>query len=52
MYKVGDKVWAKIGWNVYRGKILAEFGDDRYVVKLFMSKSVFYEDDLAKRGKE
>lgn len=49
-YKVGDKVWAKNGWNVYKGKILAKFDDSRYVVKIFMSTSVFCEDELAKRG--
>lgn len=50
MYKVGDKVWAKNGWYVHKGKILAKFGDNSYVVKIFMCKSVFREDELAKRG--
>ena len=49
-YKVGDKVWARNGWRVYKGKILEKFGDNTYVVKLFMERAIFYEDELAKRG--
>lgn len=51
-FKAGDKVWARSGYRVYKGKILEKFGDNTYVVKLFMDKAIFYEDELAKRGVE